>query len=205
MTSTNLWRSNQRLRSEVESYTELIRTTAPAPTESPRSEPTPIAKSTDPTLTADAALRSYDAHGLNSTLYQWAQDDPDAALAWFAEKKSSGALQIKGPLDPMNKIYGTIVAGIVATDPSRGLELISDLEDPKERTSFLMGAVLLGDAESVGNLINHLAIGDLDSKQLTSIATALGLANRFDEASSLLEKVESLPPEQRNEIAISFV
>lgn len=204
-TSAILWRGNQRLRSEVESYTELIHTAAPTPTETPQAEPEPIAKNADPEATANAALRGESADELNSALYQWAQDDPKAALAWFEEKQSSGALDPRGPLDPITKLYGTIVAGIVATDPKRGLELIAEQEDPRERYSHVMSAVVLGDAESVDNLIDHLAQGNPESEQLTSIASALGLANRFDQAVSLLDKFESLPPEQRNEIAIRFV
>ena len=77
-------------------------------------------------------------HAYSNLLSQWAKDDPDAAFAWYMEKRESGALVGKGVLNtPETVLLGELARGLAAKDPARALDLFQRFDDGESRNQMI--------------------------------------------------------------------
>ena len=81
-------------------------------------------------------------------LRQWATEDPEAALTWFVENRSSETLLGKGGAsDPIKTLFADLLSGVAEKDPARALDIYfaeTDLELRQEVVHGLSRVLSLG-------------------------------------------------------------
>ena len=73
-------------------------------------------------------------HVYSPVLREWATEDPEAAVAWFDENRSSEELLGKGAnSDPVSKLLLNLLSGIAEKDPARALEIYLAKDNSESR------------------------------------------------------------------------
>ena len=92
-----------------------------------------FADARDPAGCADAILEDdrIERWRLGAALEEFGMQDPDAALAWYEERKESGALDPKGSRDAgeAESALGSLIAGIAQTNLDAATELLATVPE----------------------------------------------------------------------------
>lgn len=205
---------NRRLKNEIAAYHELIAISSEAASTHHSTQPTRLGLSqtanTERASTMEAAVQRGDHEAIALSLYAWGKADPDAALAWLADRRlaieaNSGFTFTKG------YFLGAVLAGMAVDDPMRALTHVVDLRatgDSSGHSLFLRASHFYDRAE-LSNLVDALVDmpdAPLRLESLGVLVNALASTGRTDEAQALVEHSAQFEnAENRAAVALNFI
>ncbi len=145
----------------------------------------------------------------SNLLAQWAKEDPDAAYAWYMEKREAGALVGKGVYNtPEMTLLGELARGMAAKDPARALDFCEKFSDEDSRTHLLnsladgVGRQMreTGDATQFERL---LALSEKDNQRFQIVESAVqsqAAEGNLDAGKDFIEKYLDTPEARRSVI-----
>ncbi len=133
-------------------------------------------------------------------LTSWAKKDPEAAVAWFIEKRDAGELDGKGVgRSPKQTLFTRMLAGVATSDADLAIKLFNEADKDTQRRSIHQIASALGaDAEREPKLRKFIAgLGENAMHNAVSAAAgSIGRTRSLDEAVAFIDSFE-LDPDKR--------
>ena len=123
-----------------------------------------------------------------ASVRQWAKDDPDAAIAWFNERR--GSVEFLGTAvndSPQQQLFAGLVAGLAKVDPQRARALLAetDIEGREIATRELIVSLATEDAQGRTTAL-EVARGIESQNEraiaVQSVTSSLAFRGQMDEA-----------------------
>ena len=131
---------------------------------------------------------------LNMTpiVHDWAAADPDAAIAWFMEKRSDGKLNGKGLNDyPERHLLAGLVSGVAKSDPDRAVALLEGYEGMTKNLAL-------------SQLVAELAHRGGDNQQ-KALGLLSGLKLQDEKILTLRAAIPTLVHKGKTDVALEFI
>ena len=106
-------------------------------------------------------------HSYGELLWQWATEDPDAALAWFEKNRSSEDLLGKGVhSNPEEVLFSNLLSGIAEKEPARALEIYLAEDDLEFRRNAVYGLARYLPLGGEGKVLLHRLLEAEDDQKI---------------------------------------
>jgi len=136
-------------------------------------------------------------------LGEWAQDDPDAALAWYEAKRAAGELDGKGVHNsPEQVLLAQLIGGMAKKDPARALDLYeatSD-KDARRQMTWQLGSSLAAHLKETGDdtYFRRLLDADGESREQVVFIAVNGWMEpgKLDDGMEFIEKYLEEPAQR---------
>jgi len=136
-------------------------------------------------------------HAYSNLLFQWAKDDPEAALSWYLENREDGALIGKAVQNtPEMVLLGELARGMAAKDPARAVALFERFNDEESRNHMIHGLAdglatsmrKSGDVTSFERFIGMVGEGSERTQAVTIAVNSLTEDRNLEQRQAFIEK-----------------
>ena len=165
-------------------------------------------------MVAGVVTSGYDKGG-SSALLEWARSEPDAALAWYREKKASGDLFPGLNDDLYEELIGDLLYGLSESSPAQAFELYREVPRdemngsvPGNMASSIAKEIMeSGDETLLVKMLDFHSGEDQREDRKRILSGAFGTfakAGRFDEGMALVDRHNPVPEERNDYLVYLF-
>ncbi len=157
-------------------------------------------------MVAGSVTSGYDRGG-SSPLSGWARSEPDAALAWYREKRASGELYSGFDDDLPEDLIGDLLVGLAESSPAQAFGMYREV--PREEmngavprwmgSAYAKGIMESGDETFLAQMLDFHSGEDRRGDRRLVLSGAFGefaRAGRFDEGMALVDRHNQVPEER---------